>query len=240
MFKIAVIDDSKEMTEVVREIAKRQAEESGIESEIMIKTYTDPEAFLDDLKEGRYFHIFILDVEMPEMTGVELADNIRELQKDGYIIFLTCHPEFAIQGFERDVFQYILKSDMEFRLPAVLEQVFEICVREHTEYYLIANRHRMEKIRCGDIIYVKKEGKNCILYTEGEEHYDRKTMDQVRRFLEPIGFICIDRGRIVNIEHILKIEKNEVYMDNDAVLEISRANIKKVKEQVTEYWGECI
>ena len=240
MFKVAVVDDSQEMTEIVRGIVKSQAEASGIESEIMIKTYTVPEALLDDLKEKRYFHIYILDVEMPEMNGIVLADNIRRLEGDGYIIFLTFYPEFAVHGFELEIYQYILKNDMGTRLPATLKQLFEICAREHTEYYHIANQHRMEKIKCRDIIYVKKEGKNCILYTEKEEHFDRKTMEQVKQLLEPIGFICIDRGRIVNIEHIQKIEKNEVYMDNDAVREISRANIRKVKNQVAEYWGECI
>lgn len=240
MFRVAVVDDSQKMTEIVREIVKCQAEASGIESEIMVKTYTVPEALMEDLRKERHFHIYILDVEMPEMNGVVLAENIRKINGDGYIIFLTFYPEFAVHGFELEIYQYILKNDMETRLRATLKQLFEICAREHTEYYHIANQHRMEKIKCHDIIYVKKEGKNCILHTEKEEHFDRKTMEQVRQLLEPIGFICIDRGRIVNIEHIQKIEKNEVYMDNDAVMEISRANIRKVKNQVAEYWGERI
>lgn len=238
MFKVAVIDDSQEMTEMVREIIKCQAIVSGIESELMIKTFTDPEALLDDLKDGKYFHIYILDVEMPKMNGVVLADKIRKLKDEGYIIFLTCHPEFAIRGFELEIYQFILKNDMKKRLPVMLERLFEKCKQEHTAFYHIANQHRMEKIKCRDIIYVRKDGKNCILYTEKEEHFDRKTMEQVRQLLEPNGFICIDRGRIVNIEHIQKIEKNEVHMDNDVVLEISRANIRKAKSRLLEYWGE--
>ena len=75
MFKVAVVDDSQEMTEIVRGIVKSQAEASGMEQEIMIKTYTVPEALLDDLKDEKYFHIYILDVEMPDMSGIVLADS---------------------------------------------------------------------------------------------------------------------------------------------------------------------
>ena len=85
---------------------------------------------------------------------------------------------------------------------------------------------------------MKKDGKNCTLFTERSQHFDRKTLEQVRQVLSRVGFIAIDRGRIVNIEHIRKIEKNEVHMDNGEVLEISRSNIKKVKNMVTEYWRD--
>ena len=85
---------------------------------------------------------------------------------------------------------------------------------------------------------MKKEGKNCVLYTKDTEHFVRKTLEQVRRELEPIGFIYIDRGGLVNVEHIDKIEKSKVYMVDGAEMEISRSNIKRVKNLVAEYWRE--
>lgn len=238
MFRIAVIDDSKELTEIVRTIIKRQARASGVENEISIRTYTDPEILLEDVRTQKSFHIFVLDVEMPKMTGMMLAENIRAIQEEGYIVFLSSYPEYAVYGYEREAYQYILKEHMDCRLPAVMERLFERCVQEYTEYYCIANQQRMEKIKCRNIIYVKKEGKNCVLYTRDEEHFVRKTLEQVRRELEPIGFIYIDRGGLVNVEHIEKIEKSKVYMVDGAEMEISRSNIKRVKNLVAEYWRE--
>lgn len=238
MFRIAVIDDSKELTEIVKMIIKHQAKASGVENEISVRTYTNPEALLEDVRAKKGFHIFILDVEMPEMTGIMLAEKIRAIQEDGYIVFLSSYPEYAVYGYEREAYQYILKEHMESRLPVVMEQLFERCIQEYTEYYCISNQQRMEKIKCRNIIYVKKEGKNCVLYTKDAEHFVRKTLEQVRRELEPTGFIYIDRGGLVNVEHIDKIEKSKVYMVDGAEMEISRSNIKRVKSLVAEYWRE--
>ena len=238
MFRIAIVDDSKDITEIVRAHVKRQAANAGMDQEVMVRTYTKPRSLLEEMQGGMKFHIFILDMEMPEINGVELSDRIREIQSKGYIIFLTCHASFAPQGYEKGAYQYVLKPDMERRLPHVLDSVLAECKREMTEYYQITNQHRIERMRCSEIIYVKKDGKNCTLFTERSQHFDRKTLDQVRQVLSRVGFIAIDRGRIVNIEHIRKIEKNEVHMDNGEVLEISRSNIKKVKNMVTEYWRD--
>ena len=58
--------------------------------------------------------------------------------------------------------------------------------------------------------------------------------------LDAAMFLPIERGCIVNIEHICKIQRNEVYMDNGDILEISRNNIQKVKKRVSRYWGENV
>lgn len=238
MFRVAIVDDNKDITEIVRDYVKRQAENSGMSQEVMVRTYTRPKSLLEEMQSGMEFHIYILDVEMPEISGVELADYIREMPGKGYIIFLTCYASFAPQGYEKEAYQYVLKTDIERRLPYVLDKVLAECKREKTEYYQISNQHRIERVRCSDIIYVKKDGKNCTMFTADEQHFDRKTIEHVRQILSRVGFIAIDRGRLVNIEHIRKIEKNEVHMDNGEVLEISRSNIKKVKTMVMKYWSD--
>lgn len=238
MFRVAIVDDSKDITEVVRTHVKEQAKNAGMDQEVMARTYTKPGNLLEELRGGTKFHIYILDVEMPEINGLELAEHIQKMQGRSYIIFLTCHASFAPQSYEREIYQYILKTDVERRLPHVLETVLADCKRERTEYYQITNQHRIERVKCSDIIYVKKDGKNCTMFTENSQYFDRKTIEHVSQVLGRVGFIAIDRGRLVNIEHIGKIVKNEVHMDNGEVLEISRSNIKKVKSMVTEFWRD--
>ena len=108
------------------------------------------------------FDIFLLDVEMPDMNGIELAKKIRKMQENGYIIFLTSHPQFAIRGYDRKVraYQYLLKETMNSRLPEVMEDVIRRCLREEKQYYFIVNQHRMEKLKYQNIIHIKKDGRN--------------------------------------------------------------------------------
>lgn len=241
MLRIAIVDDSKESIEITKEIVSLKTDQL-YRSNYELKTYSNPEALLYELKDGEYFDIFILDIEMPEMNGIDLARTIRKISGDGYIVFLTSHAEFAIRGYDEDIkaYKYVLKTDMEERLVHVVEDILSQYVQNEKNYYYIVNQHRVERLNCKDIIYVKKEGKNCVLYAPDGEHVDRKTIEQVKKVLEVFGFIPIDRGRIVNIEHIDKIAKNEVHMDDGTVLEISRANIMKVKRSVADYWGQRI
>lgn len=242
MLRIAIVDDSREMLSIAKEIVCRKAAKVYRNRECEVCTFVNPETLLYELEESQYFDIFLLDIEMPRMNGIELAKMIRRISGDTFIIFLTSHAEFAIEGYEKDIkaYRYVLKSSMNEKLPEVMEELMDHCVRQEKNYYYIANQHRVERLKCEDIIYIKKDGKNCILYDSRGGHVDRNTIEKVKNYLEPFGFIGIDRGRVVNIEHIDKIAKNEVYMDDGTSLEISRANIMRVKRSVAEYWGQRI
>ena len=121
------------------------------------------ELLIYDLEENMQFDIFLLDVEMPGMNGIELAKILEKCRKMRYIIFLTSHPQFAIRGYDRKVraYQYLLKETMNSRLPEVMEDVIRRCLREEKQYYFIVNQHRMEKLKYQNIIHIKKTGKTA-------------------------------------------------------------------------------
>ena len=121
-----------------------------------------------------------------------------------------------------------------------MEDVIRRCLREEKQYYFIVNQHRMEKLKYQNIIHIKKDGKNCMIVMNDGVHTDRTTLENIISCLDAAMFLPIERGCIVNIEHICKIQRNEVYMDNGDVLEISRNNIQKVKKRVSRYWGENV
>lgn len=242
MVKIAIVDDSIEILASIRKIVENITIKFLDDQELEIYTYARAELLIYDLEEHVHFDIFLLDVEMPDMNGIELAKNIRKMQENGYIIFLTSHPQFAIRGYDRKVraYQYLLKETMNSRLPEVMEDVIRRCLREEKQYYFIVNQHRMEKLKYQNIIHIKKDGKNCMIVMVDGVHTDRTTLENIMGCLDTAMFLPIERGCIVNIEHICKIQRNEVYMDNGDILEISRNNIQKVKKRVSRYWGENV
>jgi two-component system response regulator LytT len=242
MVKIAIVDDSIEILASIRKIVENITIKFLDDQELEIYTYARAELLIYDLEEHVHFDIFLLDVEMPDMNGIELAKNIRKMQENGYIIFLTSHPQFAIRGYDRKVraYQYLLKETMNSRLPEVMEDVIRRCLREEKQYYFIVNQHRMEKLKYQNIIHIKKDGKNCMIVMVDGVHTDRTTLENIMSCLDTAMFLPIERGCIVNIEHICKIQRNEVYMDNGDILEISRNNIQKVKKRVSRYWGENV
>lgn len=239
MIRVAIIDNGTEAAENTRTIVEKRAERLLKKGKIEIHVFTNSKSATYELREGKYFDVFLLETKMPVINGLDLAKYIRSKQKEGFIVFLTSHPEFAVKSYDKGIraYQYILKEEMKTKLPEVLDDIFEQCIREEDQYYYIFNQYRTEKIRFHDIIHVKKDGKNCILATKDGIHTDRTTIMKAKQTLNLPVFILIDRGSIVNMEHVEKICKKEVHMSNGDVLEISRANVQKVRDKVLRYWG---
>lgn len=238
MLRIAVVDDDIEITELVKTMIQSRTVKLCGRKKAEITTYTKPELLVYELNENKYFDIFVLDIEMAGMDGLQLAEYIRKTQEEGYIIFLTCHPEFAIKGYDRRIraYQYILKEKMNDLLPLVIDEVVRKCLKEEERYFFIANQQYLEKFRCEKIIYIKKDEKNCVIVTDHGKRVNRITLEKAKQRLDMSMFAAVDRGCIVNMRHVEKIEGNEVWMDNGDVLGISRKSTSRVKKEVREYW----
>lgn len=238
MIRVAIIDDNQEMLDLIYKIAADELEKNRRHA-VEIRSFIKPAKLKYILGEKQHFDLYLVDVEMPEINGIELARHIRKMQEDAYIVFLTSHPQFAIHSYDLSIqaYQYILKSNMKKLLPQVLERIAQNLANQTDQFLFIKNQVRFEKIKHQKIIRIYKEDKNAIIVAENGIHKKRATLESLMKELKESSFIQIERGNIVNIEHIDKIQRTEVHMDNGDILEISRANVKWVKRRVNQYWG---
>lgn len=238
MNKIAVVDDCKEYIELISEILGEERKKRNLIFEI--DTFQKASSLLYELNESsRNYWIYLLDIEMPEMNGMELARKIRKKSSNSYLIFITSHMEFAIEGYEVEAYQYILKSRLREKLPQILDKLFQQEELERVQgYYKIVTNHRCEKFLYRDIICIYKEGKNSIFVTKAGEFQERKTLQYVFEELPKEQFMFVERGRIVNIALVSKVKSAEVVMYNGEAFSVSRSHVSKVREQVLKYWSE--
>lgn len=237
MLRIAIVDDDREMAEYTKILVEQQMEKDCVDSEAVV--YERASKLKNAVDDGAYFDFFVLDIEMPGMDGLDLAKYIRSKRKESHIIFLTSHPQFAICGWQEDIraAHYILKENMGEEFPEIIGKCARKFLEEENECYYVNNSQGLRKLLYRDIRYVKKEGKNCIFYTTNGEHSVRGTIGEIKQNLTGEQFISIDRGCIINIEYINYITKNTVNLKEGSIFEISRSNIKRVKEYVIAYWG---
>lgn len=78
-----------------------------------ISEFSNPEMLMYEVEDGKIADIFILDVEMPDMDGFELADKIRKYTETSVIIFLTSHDEMASMGYKSKALRYVIKLNLE-------------------------------------------------------------------------------------------------------------------------------
>lgn len=229
--KVAIVDDN----DILRKNAEDVVRKTIPEGQLELKTYTKGEGLLFDMEENA--DIYILDVEMPGINGIELAKEIRKKDKSGEIIFLTAYAKYAVYGYESHAYSYILKDEMDSKLSAVLGQIYDEMCENRQKHYIIETSSRFEKIPMKEILYISKEEKNCIFMTREGEYRERTSLGEVYQKLSQEEFIYIDKGQIVNIPNIERIVQETIYMGEDIKLTISRANTKKVKNAVKKYWS---
>lgn len=234
--RIAIVDDNKDMLALLTECVY-----NTIEVDICIcDSFQKIFGLLDKIENGKKYDIYFLDIEMPEMNGLELAKKIRTIQKNAYIVFITAYEKYVIQSYDVKIqtYQYILKEKVRKMLPEVLCMIETELEKEKDEYYIIQNTLHYEKIKITDIIYMYKENKNSLFVTSSGICKERKALRKVVKELNKAEFIFVDPGRVVNIRYIQRISGDKIFLVNNMELYASRVNMKKVKKAISEYWSE--
>lgn len=236
--KIAVVDDSEEMLAIICKYVVDNKE--GIFCECT--AFKNSQKLLDVLEGRRQFDIYFLDIEMPGMGGLELAREIRRIQSNAYIVFITSHTDFVLTSYDLSIkaYHYIMKDRMEEKIAEVIKAIADEAEEKKEDFYIIQNKLRYEKLKITDIIYIYKEGKNSVFVLRDNVCRERKALGKVMKQLDRPEFIFIDSGRAVNIRYIRRIEGNNIFLINGAELYVSSSNMRKVKSKISCYWRDIL
>ena len=234
MIKIAVLDDEPIFLEKISKKVDVIYKECHIKAEV--DCYSNGKVLLDEVKDGKRYDIYVLDVEVPGISGVELGRQLREISEVSFILFLTAYPQYAIAGYDSRAYKYILKDEWEDRLEEALKKIQKEIDDWNAPSYRITINDRLEKIPVKHIYYAKKDGKNVVFYTREGKSSIRKTLAQVYAELPDGDFIYVDRSYLVNLEHVMKLKHREVYMANGDIVPVSYPRLEQVKKGINAYW----
>lgn len=200
---------------------------------------------LYEIQDGMHFDLLLLDIEMPEISGMELASKIKQLLPEVLIIFITSHLEYALDAYELSIFRYIPKMNMEEKLYHALCDATAYIQVQMTKSYIIQNQNRLERIPYKNLLYITHEGKNALLITNLNTTKQisfkvRKTLQEIYTELDHQEFLFIDRGCIVNLSHIISIKNNECILKDGTRLVISQSRMQALKESMLLFWKSCL
>lgn len=239
MVKIAICDDEERAVSLHEKIVKSSLQQCSIGCEIT--NYTRSSSLLYDITDDHFFFdLILLDIEMPEMNGMEIVKRIQAALPYIKIIFVTSHTKYAIDAFELSIFRYVPKNNLENKLAAAITDAVRLIELEDGQEYIIQTANRLEKIPLKDIFYIQRDGKNACIVSRTGTSKVRKSLQQVYAELNTPEFIFIDRGYIVNIIQIMKISGGMAVLKNGEYLPVSRSHLQDVKQQINRFWGAHI
>lgn len=237
MYQIAICDDEKSYLRKIDDIVTIFLQKHKVIGKI--KTFLSSSFMIGEIKEGNKYDIYILDIEMPESSGMDIVKEIRSNLPEAIVIFVTFHMKYVIDSFELEIFRYIPKPLLEERLPVALDAAFKRLAGQEDTYYRYTNAKRLEKIFYKDILYAYKEGKCTVFVLDHQQVRIREPLFEVYKKLSSESFIQADRCYIVNIQSICKVDnaQSKLILKNGIELSISKNRIQEIKKVVGLYWG---
>lgn len=182
----------------------------------LVQSFANPLEALDFLHNNSV-DVLISDIQMPELTGISL---LKVLSSKPLIILTTAFPEYALEGYELDVMDYILKpitferflqsiEKAKGRLQAV-KQVVVPDVSVGKSFIFVKDRTKLVKINLDDIIYVEGLKDYIIIYTTTKRIVPLQTLKSLETQLPADRFIRIHNSYIVSFDAIETIDKEKV------------------------------
>ncbi len=240
MLTVAVCDDSQPFLQVLCKKIRCffQNLQVGIDDQYFLMG----KDILRQIEYGKRYDIVFLDIEMPGSSGFDVAKTIREKLPNCLIIFLTSHSEYSIDAYELSVFRYIPKCELDQRLQHALTDALQVLRIEENESYIFKSlNHGLIRIPYKEIVFVNKANRNSYFHLLSKEVYaQRKSLKIVYQELSSEDFLLIDRGYIVNILHIMRLENGYAVCRDGTHIKISRPNLPIVQDELCKYWGSNI
>lgn len=164
------------------------------------------------LLAGSSCDVVLLDIHMPGMDGLRLAQTIKALPHPPAVVFVTAYAEHAVQAFELDAIDYLTKPVRRDRLQQALEkaqrwQAARLTGAEAGDQLLIQDRGRVERVPVADVVYFKAELKYVTVRTRERSHiYDGSLSDLEARY--PERFVRVHRNALVSRPALRALERH--------------------------------
>ena len=230
MLNCIIIDDEPIARKGLREYID-DVEFIHLESE-----FDNPIKAMDTLTHHKIDLIF-LDIQMPKITGLEF---LKSLINPPLVIFTTAYPEYAVDGFELNAVDYLLKPfsferfwKAVLRAKQIHESVKPVISTTGEDYFFIKSDSRLVKVYYKDILFVEALQNYVAIHTKEKKLITYLTFKSVEEHLPADLFLKIHKSYIISLSKVDSIEGNEVKVGTHS-LPISRTSREEIMEKLLQ------
>ncbi len=237
---IVICDDCESDAMAAKEVIKRTAQELHIKTEFDIySNATEVERKLLVKKEPA--DILILDIDMPKISGLELAERLRAENQNLIMIFLSAHEEFVFKAIEFQPFRYIRKIRLEIEMPIAIQAAVNVLEISSDKQIILYTEDGEKAIMISEIMYLEAEKHKTFVYLKnGNSILSSKSIAEMQELINKKSFIMIHRSCIVNTDYVKNMQNCMLILKNDEQLLVSRRKFSEVKQQILNIWGELL
>lgn len=225
--RIHICDDERRMLQMIAKKVSECLPESDV------RTFSSGAALLACLQTDAC-DILLLDIDMPDITGMEIAGQLSLLEKRPLLVFVTSHDELVYDSFCYHPFAFLRKSSFDREIKAALDD----CMRElqHRErHFCFRWEGKRVCLLLSEIFYFEAEGNYLMVFSKMGQYRFRSTITSVENTLAGCGFIRIHKGFLINQAAVRLLGAKEVELLDGTMLPGGKCYAKTAEEQFLRY-----
>ena len=234
MYRISVCDDNSGELEKMCKIINEYTAANNINADV--NAFASGSELLEHENRGQCSDIYILDIIMPDMNGIQLGKAIRQKNADAFIIFLTTSKDYALESYSVKAFSYLIKPAEKENVTAELADCFSR-ISKPPERFVLKCSSGTVSVRAEDIVYIEYYNHRMIYRLAGgktvESVYFRETFDSmITDYIKNGSFIKSSASYLVNMKHIKTVNASGFIMSDGAVLTVTRKYAEARKKYI--------
>lgn len=237
MINIAICDDDiiyrNKIFEIFKEFCNTQ------EFEFECDVFESGVEMLNSCDKNGYKYDFVfLDIIMDEVNGLEVANVLKEKNKNIEIIFISTSRDFVFESFDYNAFDYLVKPIEEEKVKKIIERV--IGKLKSAEVIVpITNGKSTELVKLDDIHYISVDGRIITVHCEDNEYKFYGKIDNITEQISKLSnynFIKPHRSYLVNPKYIKTLERIKLVLKSGVSIPVSRLRYTDLKNELMEYY----
>lgn len=240
MMRLAICDDDRTDLTKTSELIKEWCQCKN-HPDIRIHSFRSPYNLIDSVSGGDTYDVFLLDILMPDMTGISLGEQLSGLLGEPLIVYLSSSSDYYPDAFRLYAFNYICKPVCQDNLFPVLDKIARHYGEQKNEVFVLKTSEGFRQIPLHQIVYAELLSHVCHFHLANGQHlkslYLRSGFDQ---FLAPVlersNFIKTHTSFAVNLNYSERLTTGSLTLTTGDAVPIARSYAANVQKHYIDYW----
>lgn len=235
MIRIAIVEDDEVYQKQFQQYLHQY--EKDYHEKMDITVFSDGDLIAAGYKSE--FDLILLDIEMPFVDGMTAAEEIRKVDQEVVIIFITNMQQYAIRGYAVDALDYVLKPVNYFAFCQRIDRALARMKKRIEKFITVPVKGGVQKINMSDIYYIESQGHNLIFNTATGQYLSSGTMKETEEKLEQEHFCRGNKGCLINLQHVDGVQDGCAIVQEEK-LPLSRSRKNIFMETLANYVSEVV
>lgn len=240
MIRIAICDDEKVFRDKIRDSVSRYMDNRKVLFQIC--DFQSGEEFLAETPDISQFSIFFLDIDMQGMNGIALAKEIRKVNWEANIAFITAYIDYSLEGYHVEAIRYILKNNntLELSIEECLDTILKKMQKDNSEM-IFSFKEGRKRLKVNQIMYVESTMHKLTIYMKEAEKKTYTLYDKLDNFEKQLSnscFVRVHQSFLVNMRYIDQIKNRELLLEDGTEIMIPKARYRDVLNRFVVFKGE--